>query len=90
MLEIFICAISGALIGGLSIWFYYRKKFNDVLTELEDKKLIIKSIHEHADLIERSNVKKMVKEHNQKSIKSKVNKIEKTPKTVKTRKKNEK
>lgn len=90
MLEIFICAISGALIGGLSIWFYYRKKFNDTLTELEDKKLIIKSIHEHADSIEKSNVNKMVKDYNQKSIKSKVSKIDKTPKIVKTRKKNEK
>jgi hypothetical protein len=45
-------------IGGTGVWLYYRNKFTEVLTELEDKKLIIKTIHDHADLLERENVKK--------------------------------
>jgi hypothetical protein len=69
MLELIISAVCGLLIGGGSVWVYYREKFTEVLTELEDKKLIIKTIHDHADDIERSNVKKMAKEHNAKVAK---------------------
>jgi hypothetical protein len=57
------------LIGGGGVWLYYRNKFTEVLTELEDKKVIIKTIHDHADQIERENVKKFVKEHNIKASK---------------------
>jgi hypothetical protein len=58
------------LIGGIGVWLYYRNKFTEVLTELGDKKVIIKTIHEHADEIERQNVKKMVKQHNTKVVKA--------------------
>ena len=67
------------LIGGGGVWLYYRNKFTEVLTEIEDKKVIIKTIHDHADQIERENVKKFVKEHNAKTAKvSKKTKVEKT------------
>lgn len=69
MLELLVVGVAGAIVGGLSMWFYYRDKFKNVLNELEDKKLIIKTIHEHADQIERSNVKQMAKEHNAKVAK---------------------
>ena len=69
MLELLLVGIAGAIVGGLSIWFYYRDKFRNILNELEDKKLIIKAIHEHADQIERVNVKQMAKEHNAKVAK---------------------
>lgn len=69
MLELIISAVCGLLIGGGSVWLYYRDKFTEVLTELEDKKLIIKTIHDHADDIERSNVKQMAKNHNAKMAK---------------------
>jgi predicted nucleotidyltransferase len=52
------------------------------LTELEDKKVIIKAIHQHADEIERDNVKKFVKEHNAKVTKEKVKKTKKPTKRV--------
>jgi hypothetical protein len=52
------------LIGGGGVWLYYRNKFTEVLTELEDKKTIIKAIHDHADEIEKVNVKRVAKEHN--------------------------
>jgi hypothetical protein len=69
------------LIGGGGVWLYYRNKFTEVLTELEDKKLIIKTIHQHADEIERQNVKKMAKEHNAKvAKKTKVEKVVEKPK----------
>jgi hypothetical protein len=69
------------LIGGGGVWLYYRNKFTEVLTELEDKKLIIKTIHQHADEIERQNVKKMAKEHNTKvAKKTKVEKVVEKPK----------
>ncbi len=69
------------LIGGGGVWLYYRTKFTEVLTELEDKKLIIKTIHQHADEIERQNVKKMAKEHNAKvAKKTKVEKVVEKPK----------
>lgn len=79
MLELLIATVSGLLVGGSCVWFYYRNKFVDVLTELEDKKLIIKTIHEHADEIERHNVKKMAKEHNKNVLKkeTKTKKVEK-------------
>lgn len=69
MLEVIISAICGLLVGGGCVWFYYREKFTEVLTELEDKKLIIKAIHDHADDLERVNVKQMAKEHNAKMVK---------------------
>ena len=69
MLELLLVGIAGAIIGGLSIWFYYRDKFKTVLNELEDKKLIIKTIHDHADQIERENVKQFAREHNAKVAK---------------------
>ena len=69
MLELFIPAVGGALVGGISTWLYYRNKFTEVLTELEDKKVIIKTIHQHADEIERENVKAFAKAHNQKVAK---------------------
>lgn len=43
MQEILIYSITGVIIGSLSIWLYYRNKFNEVFHELEDKKLIIKA-----------------------------------------------
>ena len=58
MLELLLPSVGGLLIGGVSVWLYYRSKFTEVLTELADKKLIIKTIHSHADQIERVNVKK--------------------------------
>lgn len=83
MQEILIFSIGGILVGSLSIWFYYRNKFKEVLTELEDKKVIIKTIHQHSDEIERLNVKQFAKEHNEKVASSKV---KKTPKAVKNAK----
>lgn len=77
MIELFIPAICGILVGGVALWLYYRNQFRDVLTELEDKKVIIKTIHEHADEIERQNVKQMAKEHNTKVAK----KVKSTKKT---------
>jgi hypothetical protein len=77
IIAILLQAIIPFLIGGGGVWLYYRDKFREVLTELEDKKLIIKTIHQHADDIERENVKKMTKEHN-----AKVAKITKKEKTV--------
>jgi hypothetical protein len=68
------------LIGGGGVWLYYRDKFTEVLTELEDKKTIIKAIHDHADEIERVNVKKVAKENNKKVTKQPK---EKTKKVVK-------
>ena len=56
MTELLITAVGGLVIGGFVLWLYYRNKFTEVLTELEDKKVIIKTIHQHADEIERQNV----------------------------------
>ena len=69
MLELLFYVTGGLLVGGITVWVYYRNKFTEDLTELEDKKLIIKAIHEHADQIERVNVKQMAKEHNAKVAK---------------------
>lgn len=79
MLELSISAVCGLLVGGISVWLFYRNKFTEVLTELEDKKVIIKTIHEHADVIERQNVKQFAKEHNAKNS-PKVAKKEKSSK----------
>lgn len=79
MLELLIATVSGLLVGGVSVWLYYRNKFIEVLTELEDKKLIIKTIHEHADEIERQNVKQMAREHN-KNVSKKETKTKKVEK----------
>lgn len=62
------------LIGGGGVWLYYRNKFTEVLDELEDKKTIIKAIHDHADVIEKQNAKvkksaKVVKEQIKKTTK---------------------
>lgn len=72
MLEIVLTAIGGIVLGSIAIWLYYREKFTEVLTELEDKKVIIKTIHQHADEIERQNVKQFAKEHNAKVAAKKV------------------
>lgn len=72
MLEIILTAIGGIVLGSIAIWLYYREKFTEVLTELEDKKVIIKTIHQHADEIERQNVKQFAKEHNAKVAAKKV------------------
>lgn len=69
MLELLLPVVGGLLVGGISVWLYYRNKFTEVLTELEDKKVIIKTIHQHADDIERQNVKQFAKEHNAKVAK---------------------
>ena len=69
MTELLITAIGGLVLGGVALWLYYRNKFTEVLTELEDKKVIIKTIHQHADEIERKNVKQYAKEHNAKVAK---------------------
>lgn len=69
MLEIILTAIGGIVLGSIAMWLYYREKFTEVLTELEDKKVIIKTIHQHADEIERQNVKQFAKEHNAKMAK---------------------
>jgi hypothetical protein len=71
ILAIVLQSVLPFLVGGAGVWLYYRNKFTEVLTELEDKKVIIKTIHEHADEIERQNVKKMAKEHNAKVAKAK-------------------
>ena len=71
ILAIVLQSVLPFLVGGAGVWLYYRNKFTEVLTELEDKKVIIKTIHEHADEIERQNVKTMAKEHNAKVAKSK-------------------
>lgn len=84
MLELLISAVCGLLVGGISVWLYYRDKFTEVLTELEDKKVIIKTIHQHADDIERQNVKQFAKEHNAK-VAAKKSKAEKP--TEKTKRK---
>lgn len=82
MLELLLPSVGGLLVGGVSVWLYYRSKFTEVLTELADKKLIIKTIHSHADQIERVNVKKIGKEHNAKVAKKEtvVKKTAETPK----------
>lgn len=93
MEQILIYSIGGIIFGSVSIWLYYRNKFKDVLTELEDKKVIIKTIHQHSDEIERLNVKQFAKEHNEKVANSKKKtapKTVKTTKTVKSTKKSEK
>lgn len=69
MLEFILCSIGGLTVGILSTWLFYRDKFREVLTELEDKKVIIKTIHFHADEIEKQNVKQFAKEHNAKVVK---------------------
>ncbi len=69
MTELLITTICGLLVGGIILWLYYRNKFTDVLTELEDKKVIIKTIHQHTDAIERQNVKQYAKDHNVKVAK---------------------
>ena len=76
------------LIGGGGVWLYFRDKFTEVLTELEDKKSIIKAIHEHADQIERVNVKIQSKKHNAKVAKENVKVTE--PISKKTTKKSDK
>jgi len=70
ILVIVLQSVLPFLIGGGGVWLYYRNKFTEVLTELEDKKVIIKTIHDHADQIERENVKLFVKEHNAKMAKT--------------------
>lgn len=72
MLELLLITLAGVFVGGGTIWLYYRNKFTEVLTELEDKKVIIKTIHQHADDIERQNVKQFAKEHNAKVAAKKV------------------
>lgn len=69
MLEFVLTGVGSFVFGAGLCWLYYRDKFTNVLTELEDKKLIIKTIHDHADQIERENVKQFVKEHNAKVAK---------------------
>ena len=73
MLEIILTAVGGLVLGSAALWLYYREKFTEVLTELEDKKVIIKTIHQHADLLERENVKQFAKEHNAKVTKKEKN-----------------
>jgi len=73
MLELLLITLVGVAVGGGLIWLYYRNKFAEVLTELEDKKVIIKTIHQHADEIERQNVKQFAKEHNAKVTKKEKN-----------------
>ena len=84
MQEILIYSIAGIIVGSLSIWIYYRNKFKEVLTELEDKKVIIKTIYQHTDEIERQNVKQVAKQHNEKVSKTKEKKETKTVKSTKT------
>lgn len=82
MLELLLIGFAGAILGSVSIWLYYRNKFSTVLTELEDKKVIIKTIHDHADQIERENVKKFAKEHNAKVAKKEKTATKKPRKTA--------
>lgn len=82
MLELLLPSVGGLLIGGVSVWLYYRSKFTEVLTELADKKLIIKTIHSHADQIERVNIKKIGKAQNAKVAK-KEKVVKKTAETSK-------
>jgi hypothetical protein len=71
------------LIGGGGVWLYYRNKFTEVLTELEDKKTIIKAIHDHADEIEKVNVKRVAKQPKETTKKVAKQPKEKTKKVVK-------
>jgi hypothetical protein len=81
ILAIVLQSVLPFLIGGGGVWLYYRNKFTEVLTELEDKKVIIKTIHDHADQIERANVKKFAKQHNEKvAKKAKETKVADKPK----------
>jgi len=78
MLELILIFVAGFIVGIVSSWLYYRDKFRKVLTELEDKKIIISTIHEHANQLERENVKTFAKEHNAKVTKTqKVKKVTK-------------
>lgn len=69
MLELLLISLVAIIFGGGTVWLYYRNKFTNVLNELEDKKVIIKTIHQHSDEIERQNVKKIVKNNNTKVAK---------------------
>lgn len=69
MLEFIVVGVASFVLGALAVWLYYRDQFTNVLTELEDKKVIIKTIHDHADQIERENVKQFAREHNAKVAK---------------------
>lgn len=59
------------LIGSFGVWFYYRDKFTNVLTELEDKKAIIAALANHSDEQERQTVKKLAKQHNKSVVEKK-------------------
>jgi|APGre2960657404_1045060.scaffolds.fasta_scaffold00319_13 hypothetical protein len=81
VLFIVLTSVVPFFIGAIGVWLYYRDKFTNILTELEDKKAIIAALANHSDEIERENVKKLTKTHNAKvSKKEKTTKKEETPK----------
>lgn len=90
MLEFILCSVGGLILGVLAAWLFYRDKFREVLTELEDKKVIIKTIHDHADEIERQNVKQSAKVHNVKVAKKQKSEKKVTEKPKRTYKKSDK
>ena len=67
------------LVGLLAVWLYYRHRFIEVLTELEDKKAIIAALANHSDELERENVRKISTDHNKKI---KQTAVEKKPRRV--------
>lgn len=80
ILMITVNSVIPFVIGSVGVWLYYRNKFTEVLTELEDKKAIIAALANHSDEQERQNVKKVAKQHNAKVDEKKVNKPKKTNK----------
>jgi len=80
ILVIVLHSVVPFIIGSVGVWFYYRDKFTEVLTELEDKKAIIAALANHSDEQERQNVKKIAKQHNSSVAEKKTNKPKKTNK----------
>jgi len=67
------------LIGSIGVWLYYRQQLANVQTELEDKKVIINELIEHANRVQQnhesvSKVKPVKKEKSIKIEKPKKNK----------------
>ncbi len=68
------------LVGFISVWLYYRQKLVTVQTELEDKKVIIKELINHSNMVQQTqeSVGKVKPIKKEKSVK-----VEK-PKKIKT------
>jgi hypothetical protein len=68
------------LIGSIGVWLYYRQQLINVQTELEDKKVIINELIEHANRVQQTqeSVTKVKPLKKEKSLT-----VEKTKKTKK-------